>query len=55
MPFIRNPDGSLSRRKLTPKEVLDVISKKGINFVDLQFSDVPGRMQHVTIPAGMMN
>ena len=55
MPFIRNPDGSFSRRKLTPKDVLDVISKNGINFVDLQFSDVPGRMQHVTIPAGMMS
>ena len=55
MPFIRNSDGSLSRRKLTPKDVLDVISKNGINFVDLQFSDVPGRMQHVTIPASMMN
>jgi glutamine synthetase len=55
MPFIRKSDGSLAERKLTVNEVLDQISKMRIRFVDLQFSDVPGRMQHVTIPAEMMS
>jgi glutamine synthetase len=54
MPFIRNSNGELVKRKLTPKDVLNQISEKQIKFVDLQFSDVPGRMQHVTIPSGML-
>jgi glutamine synthetase len=55
MPFIRNADGSLARRKLTAKEVLGQIVQKDIKFVDLQFADVPGRLQHVTVPADMMD
>ena len=55
MPFVRNAEGKLVKRRLTPKEVLDQISAKKMKFVDLQFSDVPGRMQHVTIPSEMLN
>lgn len=55
IPFVRRTDGSLVERKLTAKEVLDQISKMNIKFVDLQFSDVPGRMQHFTMPATMLN
>jgi glutamine synthetase len=55
MPFVRKNDGSLSERKLTVKGVLDEISQKTVRFVDLQFSDVPGRMQHFTMPAGMLS
>ncbi len=42
------------RRVLTVSEVMDRISKEAIKFVDLQFTDVPGRLRHVSIPAEMM-
>ena len=35
----------------TPAEVLDTISDQDVAFVDFRFSDLPGVMQHVTIPA----
>ncbi|MEM2944817.1 MAG: glutamine synthetase beta-grasp domain-containing protein, partial [Thermoproteota archaeon] len=28
------------------------IADEGIRFIDLQFTDVPGRLQHVTVPVG---
>ena len=31
------------------KEVLEMIREKGIEFVDLKFTDVPGMMQHFSI------
>ncbi len=55
IPFVRKEDGSLAERKFSASEVLDLISKYKAKFVDLQFSDVPGRMQHVTIPAEMLS
>ena len=55
MPYIRNADGSFATRRLTVKDVLAQIAQKNIRFIDLQFADVPGRLQHVTIPAEMMN
>lgn len=54
IPFIQESDGSLVQRNLSANEVLDEICKNKVKFVDLQFSDVPGRMQHVTIPAEMI-
>jgi glutamine synthetase len=41
-------------RRRTPKQVLDQVSKDGVKFVDLQFMDVPGRTQHVTITSSML-
>jgi len=35
----------------TPDEVLSLISDQGIQFVDFRFCDVPGLMQHYTLPA----
>jgi glutamine synthetase len=55
MPYIRNADGSFATRRLTVKDVLAQIAQKNIRFIDLQFADVPGRLQHVTIPTEMMN
>ena len=55
IPFIRKSDGSFAERRLTGKDVLGQISANKVKFVDLQFSDVPGRMQHVTIPSEMIN
>ncbi len=33
---------------------MDRIYKEGVKFVDLQFTDVPGRLRHVSIPSEMM-
>ncbi len=38
----------------TPAEVLDDIAAQGVAFVDFRFSDLPGVMQHVTIPASQL-
>ncbi len=35
----------------TPDEILSMISDQGIQFVDFRFCDVPGLMQHYTLPA----
>jgi glutamine synthetase len=35
----------------TPDEVLSKISDEGIQFVDFRFCDLPGLMQHYTLPA----
>jgi glutamine synthetase len=35
----------------TPDDVLSLISDQGIQFVDFRFCDVPGLMQHYTLPA----
>jgi glutamine synthetase len=47
-------DGKFVKRSFNPTEVLDMIEKQGVKFVDLQFTDVPGRMRHVSIPSEMM-
>src|SRR5215213_11585417 len=39
----------------TPAEVLAMVESEGVEFVDLRFCDLPGIMQHVTIPAGVLN
>ena len=35
----------------TPKDVLDLISEQGIEFVDFRFTDLPGLQQHFAMPA----
>ena len=55
MPFDVTPTGSFVRRKRSPKKVLQRIREDGVKFVDLQLTDVPGRMRHVTLPAEMMS
>jgi glutamine synthetase len=37
-----------------PKQVVDLIKKEKVQFVDLRFMDFPGLMQHFTIPASEM-
>ena len=39
----------------TPEEVLKLVKDEGCEFVDLRFSDLPGIMQHVTIPASVLS
>ena len=38
----------------TPAEVLDLLAEHDVAFVDFRFSDLPGVMQHVTIPASVL-
>ena len=38
----------------TPEEVLKLVKDEGCEFVDFRFSDLPGIMQHVTIPASVL-
>lgn len=37
-----------------PKEVVDLIKKQEVKFVDFRFMDFPGLQQHFTIPAGLV-
>jgi len=48
-------DGKFVRRSFTPAEVLENVRSQGIKFVDLQFTDVPGRLKHVSIPSEMIH
>jgi glutamine synthetase len=36
------------------KEVLDLIKEKGIQMVDVRFTDMPGTWQHFSLPAGKL-
>jgi glutamine synthetase len=47
-------DGEFVRRSFNTTEVLDLVKKQNVKFVDLQFTDVPGRLRHVSIPSEMM-
>ncbi len=54
MPFIfRN--GEATPFRMSVDQVLASIRENGIKYVDLQFTDVPGRLQHVTIPSKFIN
>ncbi len=44
MPYFEESVPSLMQR----------IEEEGVRFIDLQFTDVPGRLHHVTIPAGRL-
>ena len=55
MVFRITSDGRFVKRTFSPKEVIDLLEKDAVKFVDLQFTDVPGRLRHVTMPVEMMN
>lgn len=40
---------------MTPRRALERIREDNVKFVDLQLTDVSGRMRHVTLPAEMMS
>ena len=49
MPYFR--EGSkLKPRKYSKSDVMSKLQEEKVKFVDLQFTDVPGRLQHVTVP-----
>ena len=39
----------------TPEEVIAMVADEGCEFVDFRFIDLPGVMQHVTIPAALLD
>src|SRR3974377_470007 len=41
----------MSFAKRTPEEVLGLIQSDGVEIVDLRFCDLPGLMQHFSMPA----
>ncbi len=53
MPYDRI-DGKLRLRKFTGPDVVQKLKDEKVAFLDLQFADVPGRMQHVTIPSASL-
>ncbi len=55
MTYTITADGRFAKRSFTPAEALDMVENGHVKFVDLQFTDVPGRLRHVSIPAEMMN
>lgn len=50
MPFILH-EGEFLPFRMTVEDVLRDIREKKVEFVDLQMVDVPGKLNHVTIPA----
>jgi glutamine synthetase len=38
----------------TPAEVLSMVKNEGVEFVDYRFCDLPGLMQHVSVPASQL-
>ena len=35
----------------TPEKLLEFVKEKNVKWIDLQFMDMPGRIQHITIPS----
>ncbi|MDA4124199.1 MAG: type I glutamate--ammonia ligase [Thaumarchaeota archaeon] len=55
MTFKITEDGKFVKRTFRAGEVLDQVQGQSVKFVDLQFTDVPGRLRHVTLPSEMMS
>jgi len=55
MPFTRNNEGKLITLTRTGSEAIEILKSQGVLFVDLQFTDLPGRLQHTTIPAHVID
>ncbi len=42
----------MANTKRTPQEVIQLARENGVQMVDLKFTDMPGTLQHLTIPVG---
>jgi len=47
-------EGKFVKRTYAPSQVLELLKNEGVKFVDLQFTDVPGRFRHVSMPTEMV-
>ena len=45
----------LTKTIKTPAEVLDLVREKKLDIVDFKFTDLPGTLQHFSIPAGELD
>ena len=54
MPYKILPDGKVEPLKLSPEDVLKIVKEAGVKFIDLQFTDGPGRLQHTTITVDVL-
>ncbi|MDG6902557.1 MAG: type I glutamate--ammonia ligase [Nitrososphaerota archaeon] len=54
MTFKVTEDGRFVKRSFTSEQALGLLKADRVKFVDLQFTDVPGRLRHVTMPTEMM-
>src|SRR5436853_5288453 len=50
----RNADMATTTPTRDAKAVLELIKEKGIQMVDLRFTDLPGTWQHFSVPARML-
>lgn len=48
-------DGEIRQLKRTAEEVMELIKKEDVKFIDLQLTDLLGRLQHVTIPTYLLD
>jgi len=55
LPYDITPRGTFVKRRRTSRQVLDEVKAKDVKFIDLQLTDVPGRMKHATIPSEMVS
>lgn len=55
MTFKITESGKFVKRTFEPAQVLEMLETQVVKFVDLQFTDVPGRLRHVTLPTEMMS
>ena len=49
MPYKRSEKGKLIPIRRSASEVLKLVKSEKVKFIDLQFTDVPGKLQHTTI------
>jgi glutamine synthetase len=50
MGFTLSPKGEIKPLSRTPEEAVEFLRREKVQFVDLQFTDIPGRLHHVTVP-----
>lgn len=50
VPYVKTSEGKFKPLKRTVDEVFTLIEKQNVKFIDLQFTDLPGKLQHTTVP-----
>ncbi len=49
--LVEIPEGDVTMKERNPAEVIRLVKDEGIEVVDLRFCDLPGLMQHFSMPA----
>ena len=45
---------TLNKREFSAQSVIESVSKNGVKWIDLQFTDLLGGLQHITIPSSAL-